>query len=593
MNSISNLKKLQLELKNNDIDIFIINRSDEFLSEYISPNAERLQFITNFSGSAGKAIILQNEAFLYVDGRYTFQASEQINVKEIKPKHLKIFWDDLKYNLNKKNLNIALDSKLHSISEIVKIKKITKNSSKIIFLEKNIIDSIWKDQPKLKYTDIFDHPIKYAGEDRSSKLKNVNDYIKENNLKHYLITGLDNIAWLLNIRADDILYTPLLFSYLLISQKEKPQLYVNEKKINEKLKKDLLKHINIHSIQEIQNIFSNIPHTDNIGLEFSTTTYYFLELLQKNKIKYIDIKNPCVILKAVKNKIEQKGTINAHIRDGVSITKFIYWLKNKMDIKTTDELSASKYLKKLRVKNELFHSLSFDTISAIGKNAALPHYRVTNKNNTKFSLNKIYLVDSGAQYYDGTTDVTRTIILGDPTTKQKEMFTRVLKGHIALANHFFKRGTKGNDIDYLARQSLQEVGCDYDHGTGHGIGSFLSVHEGPQRIAKESMFNNVELMPGMIISNEPGYYELNSYGIRTENLVLIKENDNNELYFENLTWCPIDTQLINTSLLTKIEKDWINHYHSNVYDRLSPYLSLDEKSWLAKVTEPIKFKKYL
>ena len=590
MNSISNLKQLQLELKKKDIDIFIINRSDEFLSEYISPNAERLQFATNFSGSAGKAIILQNEAFLYVDGRYTFQANEQLNIREITPKHLKIFWDDLTYYLNKKNLNIAVDSKLHSIAEIEKIKKIIKNSSKIIFLEKNIIDSIWKDQPKLEYTDIFDHPIKYAGEDRSSKLKNVNDYIKENNLKHYLITGLDNIAWLLNIRADDILYTPLLFSYLLISQKEKPQLYVNEKKINEKLKKDLLKHINIHSIQEIQKIFSNISLTDKIGLEFSNTTYYFLELLQKNKIKYVDIKNPCVILKAVKNKIEQKGTINAHIRDGVSMTKFIYWLKNKMDIKTTDELSAAKYLKKLRVKNELFHSLSFDTISAIGKNAALPHYRVTNKNNTKFSLNKIYLVDSGAQYYDGTTDITRTIILGQSTSKQKDMFTRVLKGHIALANHSFKRGTKGNDIDYLARQSLQEVGCDYDHGTGHGIGSFLSVHEGPQRIAKKSMFNNVELMPGMIISNEPGYYELNSYGIRTENLVLVKENDNNELYFENLTWCPIDLQLININLLTNIEVDWINQYHSNVYYKLNPYLNFDEKSWLREVTEPIKFR---
>ncbi len=590
MNSISNLKKLQLELKNKDIDIFIINRSDEFLSEYISPNAERLQFITNFSGSAGRAIILQNEAFLYVDGRYTFQASEQINDKEINPKHLKIFWDDLKYLLNKKNLNIALDSKLHSILEIEKIKKITKNSSKIIFLQKNIIDIIWEDQPPIEYTNIFDHPIKYAGEGRSSKLKTVTNYIKENNLKHYLITGLDNIAWLLNIRANDIKYTPLLFSHLLISQNEKPQLYVSEKKINEKLKKNLLEHININPIEEIQNIFYNISHTDNIGLEFSTTTYYFLELLQKNKIKYIDIKNPCVFLKAVKNKIEQKGTINAHIRDGVSITKFIYWLKNKMDIETTDELSASKYLKDLRVKNELFHSLSFDTISAIGKNAALPHYRVTNRNNTKFSLNNIYLVDSGAQYYDGTTDVTRTIILGNPTAEQKDMFTRVLKGHIALANHSFKRGTKGNDIDYLARKSLQEVGCDYDHGTGHGIGSFLSVHEGPQRIAKKSMFNNVELMPGMIISNEPGYYELNSYGIRTENLVLVKENENSVLYFENLTWCPIDLQLINSNLLTKTEKNWINQYHSKVYYKLNPYLNFEEKSWLAKVTEPIKIK---
>ncbi len=588
MSEISNLLNLQSKLKDKKIDLLIVNRSDEFLNEYISPYAERLQFISNFSGSAGKAIVLQNEAYLYVDGRYTFQAKEQINENEIKSKHLKSFWEDLKTYISKKNCNIAVDPKLHSIREIQKIQEyILNTSSNIIFLESNIIDSIWKNKPSIKYSNIFDHPIQYSGVDRVEKLINFKKIFKEKNIDHYLVTGLDNIAWLLNIRADDILYTPLVYAYLLISKNEKPSLYINDDKINIQLKSEIEKNINICSINNIENIFSNIINNDLVGLDFSATTYYFLSLLEKKNIKYKDITNSCILTKAIKNQVEQTGACNANLRDGVSITRFIYWLKNEMDINTANEILASNYLKSLRVNNKLFHSLSFDTISAFGKNAALPHYRVDKDSNTKFKMNNIYLVDSGAQYYDGTTDITRTIIIGTASDEQKDRFTRVLKGHIALSSYVFKKGTKGTDIDYLARKSLNEINCDYDHGTGHGIGSFLSVHEAPQRIAKKSMFESVELIPGMILSNEPGYYKLNEYGIRIENLILVKEDSNNNLYFENLSWCPIDKDLIKKNLLDQKEIDWVNNYHSKVYTCLYESLSSKELEWLKEATKPL------
>jgi len=584
----SNLKKLQNLLKEKDIDIFVINRSDEYLNEYISPNAERLNFITNFSGSAGRAIITPTDAFLYVDGRYTFQANTQINAKEIQTKHLNSFWTDLEKILLEEEYKIALDPTLHSIIEIEKVEKMLENStSQLQLIDKNFVDLIWENQPKTQYTDIFDHPTSFAGQSRSEKLDILKKFLDQNEIDHYFVSGLDNIAWLLNLRADDIKYTPLLYSYLLISKNNKHSLYIKESSMPEILKKEIQTLININNIENIGSIFNNINSSESIGLDFNSTTYYFLDLLRKQKINTKNLANPCILLKAIKNETELDGAKKAHIRDGVSISKYIYWLKNIMDPKSNDEISVANHLENLRRKNELFHSLSFDTISAIDQNAALPHYRVTEEGKSSFSDNNIYLVDSGGQYFDGTTDITRTIILGEATTEQKDGFTRVLKGHIALSNHVFEKGTKGTDIDYLARKSLQEINLDYDHGTGHGIGSFLSVHEAPQRIAKKSMFDSVELLPGMILSNEPGYYKENEYGIRTENLVVIKENNDKKLYFENISWCPIDLDLIERSMLDQIERNWLNKYHRKVYEKLHTYLDNQERDWLKKVTSEV------
>ena len=550
--------------------------------------SERLNFITNFSGSAGRAIITPTDAFLYVDGRYTFQANTQINAKEIQAKHLNSFWTDLEKILLEKELKIALDPTLHSIIEIEKVEKMLENStSQLKLIDKNFVDLIWENQPKTNYTDIFDHPTSFSGQGRSEKLDILKKFLDQNEIDHYFVSGLDNIAWLLNLRADDIKYTPLLYSYLLISKNNKHSLYIKESSMPEILKKEIETLININNIENIGSIFNNINSSGSIGLDFNSTTFYFLDLLRKQKINTKNIANPCILLKAIKNETELDGAKKAHIRDGVSITKYIYWLKNIMDPKSNDEISVANHLENLRRKNKLFHSLSFDTISAIDKNAALPHYRVTEEGKSSFSDNNIYLVDSGGQYFDGTTDITRTIILGEATTEQKDRFTRVLKGHIALSNHVFEKGTKGTDIDYLARKSLQEINLDYDHGTGHGIGSFLSVHEAPQRIAKKSMFDSVELLPGMILSNEPGYYKENEYGIRTENLVVIKENNDKKLYFENISWCPIDLDLIDSSMLNQIERQWLNTYHKKVYDTLEMYLENKEKDWLKEVTSEV------
>jgi len=588
MKKNSNLVKLQNLLKEKKIDFFLINRSDEYLNEYIAPKAERLNFITNFSGSAGRAIIAQDEAILYVDGRYTFQASNQINKNEITSKHLNSFWDDLEKLLTGKEYIVAIDPFLHSITEIEKIKIIIENTKcKLKLIEKNLVDLIWKDQPYTEYTKIFDHPIKFAGETREKKLNKLKNFLDDNTIDYYFVTGLDNIAWVLNIRADDIKYTPLVYAHLLISKNSKHSLYIKENVISDTLKKTIKENVNIFDINKISSIFENISFSDKIGFDYNTTTYYFLKLLEEKNIQSINLKNPCILLKAIKNDTEKVGAKKAHIRDGVCITKYIFWLKNKMDPKSYNEISVANHLEDIRKKNDFFHSLSFDTISAIDKNAALPHYRVTEESKTSFSKNNIYLVDSGAQYYDGTTDITRTIILGSPTQEQKDRFTRVLKGHITLSSHVFEKGTKGTDIDYLARLSLNEINLDYDHGTGHGIGSFLSVHEGPQRIAKKSMFESVELMPGMILSNEPGYYKENEYGIRTENLVLIKENDDGMLYFENISWCPIDVELIEKKLLSKQEILWLNKYHSDVFKNLQKYLKSEERNWLRNITLPI------
>ena len=291
--------------------------------------------------------------------------------------------------------------------------------------------------------------------------------------------------------------------------------------------------------------------------------------------------------KAIKNETELEGSRKAHLRDGVSITKFLYWLKNHQSVEEENEISVANKLLSFRESNELFHSVSFDSISAIGKNAALPHYRADKNNPVSLKNNCIYLSDSGGQYYDGTTDITRTIILGNPNKEQIDRFTRVLKGHINLSSHTFKKGTKGTDIDYLARESLQEINCDYDHGTGHGIGSFLSVHEAPQRISKKSMFPSVELLPGMILSNEPGYYKEGEYGIRIENIIVVKEDKENLLKFENISWAPIDKDLIDPNMLNSSELDWINDYHQRVFEKLSMFLTLEEKNWLQNVTKPL------
>jgi len=586
---MKNLKipKIQQKLIETEIDSLIINRTDEFLNEYIPPDAERLYWTTNFSGSAGRAIISQNTSTLFVDGRYTFQANEQIDKNVISLSH----WNDYSQELNKifnKNKCIGLDPMLHSIEEVIKIIELAKkNETRLHFTFPNLIDELWQDKPQRQYSIIFDHPVNYAGVDALDKVGQFVKELKNNNLDSYFLSSLDSIAWLLNIRADDILHTPLAFSYLFVSVESKPVLYLSIEKLNDDLRNRLSNFLILKPIEEIEDVFKDLTKNIKIGFDYKNTSYFFYQLALNNKLIPANLQNPCLIPKAIKNEIELEGSRKAHLRDGVSVTKFLCWLKNHDSIEKENEISVANKLLSFRESNELFHSVSFDSISAIGKNAALPHYRADKNNPVSLKNNSIYLSDSGGQYYDGTTDITRTIILGKPNKEQIDRFTRVLKGHINLSNHTFQKGTKGTDIDYLARESLKEINCDYDHGTGHGIGSFLSVHEAPQRISKKSMFPSVELLPGMILSNEPGYYKEGEYGIRIENIIVVKADSENQLKFENISWAPIDRDLINSEMLNKEELNWINDYHSKVFEKISGSLTLEEKNWLQKVTKPL------
>ena len=586
MNNIK-IKKIQNKLKEKNINTLIINRTDEFLNEYISADSERLLWATDFSGSAGRAIVSQNAATLFVDGRYTFQAKEQIDTSQISIEHLNDFSEKLSGNFIK-NECLALDPRLHSIEETLKYADLSvKSETKLYFTEDNLIDELWDNKPIRNYGLVFDHPKNFAGIESSKKLEHVIETLDKNNLGAYFLSSLDSIAWLLNLRGSDILNTPLAFAFLLISLDDKPVLYVKIDMVEPVLKARLAKYINIEPIEKIKEVFNDLKHQTKIGFDFKNSSYFFYDLAIKKNCVPSHLENPCLIPKASKNAVELEGARKAHIRDGVSVTKFLYWLKNHQNIENENEISAAAKLFSFRNSNDLFHSISFDTISAIGKNSALPHYRYDKNNPIPLKKNTIYLFDSGGQYYDGTTDITRTVILGKPTKEQKEMFTRVLKGHISLSTHTFPKNTKGTDIDYLARASLQEIGCDYDHGTGHGIGSFLSVHEAPQRISKKNMFPSVDLLPGMILSNEPGFYKEGEYGIRIENILIVKEENENLFNFENISWAPIDKDLIESSLLNSNDLKWLNNYHQTVFDKLSIFLTAEEKLWLQKVTLPL------
>jgi len=580
------LKKIQSWMFTQSIDLFIINRTDEFLNEYIASYAERLKWISNFSGSSGRAIITQKKGILFVDGRYTFQAHEEVDDHFFNIMHMKNYWDYLEKICND-TITLSLDPSLHSIFEIQKLENITESKkTKIIYLNKNPIDTCWDNQPLPPHSRAFIHEEKYAGENCKSKIEHIQNSLSSTFIDFYVLTSLDSIAWLLNIRGNDIEYTPLIMCYAVIPQKGKVHLFLEGEKIT-LIKENLDEFVNFYPKHDIEFFIKNLNTKIVVGMDENQTPYYFKKICNEASITTIYLNNPCSYPKAKKNEIELKGARNANIRDGISVTKYLYWLKNEMQIENTDEIKAANYLLELRKNNRLFYSLSFDTISAFGPHAALPHYRVTHKSNLPFKNNFIYLVDSGAQYRDGTTDITRTIIIGKPTLEQKDRFTRVLKGHIAIATKEFNKNMIGSELDPLARRSLQEIGCDYDHGTGHGIGSFLCVHEGPQRISKSQGLSNGTIYPGMIISNEPGYYKKNEYGIRIENLVITYLKSNNKMGFETISWAPIDIELIDVALLLENEKKWINNYHKLVYEKINTFLTPREKVWLLDVTKPL------
>jgi len=569
MNQLIKLKKI---LKIYKLDGYLIPKNDEYFNEYVSQSNDRLKFISNFSGSAGFAVILKNKNYLFIDGRYTIQAQIQVGNKfNINTMPGKFPKDVLK---NEKKLKIGYDPKLHSEKQL----DFFFNNKKIVLkpLNKNLIDLLWSKKPKDMIKPFYFLSKKEVGQNSEKKIKNIKNVLLKNKIDYLLVTAPENIAWILNIRGYDSEFSPIPNARLLISSNGEIFLFSKPEKIL-KIKKILSKKIKFYDEKQIEKKLKNL-NKNKIWLDSLTCSIHFKNLLKKNNdiIEKID---PIYSFKSIKNKTEIKNMKKVHIFDGVALTKFLFWLKKNFKKKKITEIYAQKKLEKFRKMNKTYKFPSFSTISGSGPNSAIIHYKASTKSNRALKKGDLYLVDSGGQYSYGTTDVTRTISLNNNSKFIREVYTRVLKGHIAVSNYKIKKNTKGSDIDRCARKSLKEIKLDYPHGTGHGVGYFLNVHEGPQSLSKN---NKINLKTGMIISNEPGYYKKGYFGIRIENLIYIKNKK-----FDELTMTPIEKDLINKKILNKEEINWLNKYHAKVKKNLFRFMNREEKYKLIDACSPI------
>ena len=560
---INFIKKLRNKFKKHNIDGYVVPKNDDYFTEYSKIN--RLKIISNFSGSAGIAVILKNKNYLFTDGRYTIQSQLESG------KNFKIYGFEKLLNCNLfKNLTLGIDPKLFTNNQI---KNYFLKNNKIKPINKNLIDEIKKQKNNLDIP-FFSLNKNIVGESVNSKINKISKYLKKNKSDYIFISAPENVAWILNIRGNDIPNSPIPNSRLIISKTKKIFLISKFNKCKKIIKDKVIKKNQFLDIDEFPKKILKLKGKNFIVDNKSCSIFY--ENLIKLKFKIVNRQDPTYLLKAIKNNTEINYMVNAHILDGIALTKFIYWIK-KINKKKITEVEAAKKLEKFRKMNKNFLYPSFDTIAGSGKNGAIVHYRATENNCRNINKKDIFLCDSGGQYKYGTTDVTRTICFSNQSQNIKNIFTKVLKGHIAVATTDINKDNIGKKIDNRARKFLKESNLDYAHGTGHGVGFFLNVHEGPQSISK---INKVKIKQGMILSNEPGYYKKNNYGIRIENLVYVNKK-NKSLFFENLTMVPIEKDLINYDLLTASEKNYLFRYHLDVYSKISKYLKKDEKKWLA------------
>ncbi len=553
---------LRGKFKKYKIDGYVVPKNDDYFTEYSKIN--RLEVISNFTGSAGLAIILKNKNYLFTDGRYTLQSQIESG------KTFKIYGFEKLVNCNLfKNLKLGIDPKLFTHTQI---KNFFLKYNKIKLIDKNLIDEI-KNQKKILNRQFFSLNKNIVGESVNSKITKISEYLKKNKSDYIFISAPENVAWLLNIRGGDSPNSPVPNSRLIISKTKKILLISKINKCKKLFKNKIIKKKEFLNLNKFSNEILKLKGKKFIVDDKSCSIFY--ENLIKSKFKIIKKEDPTYHFKAIKNKTEINNMINCHILDGVSLTKFIYWIK-KINKKNITEFEAAKKLEEFRKMHKSFLYPSFDTIAGSGSNGAIIHYRAMKENCRRIYKKDIFLCDSGGQYKYGTTDVTRTICFTDQKQNIKNIFTKVLKGHIAVATTNLNKDKIGKKIDKRARKFLQKSNLDYAHGTGHGVGFFLNVHEGPQSISKT---NIVKIKEGMILSNEPGFYKNNKFGIRIENLVYVKK-EKKKTFFENLTMVPIEKDLINFNLLTKFEKDYLFMYHLNVYYKLSKYLNSREKKWL-------------
>ncbi len=595
------LKALREELKRRDLDGFVVPISDEHMSEYVGEYAQRLGWLTGFGGSAGFAAVTLTHAAIFVDGRYTVQVRDQVdeNLFEYRSIPGETLGDWLK-EVSGDGAKIAYDPWLHTWSWVEALEKAVEPAGiTMVPAQGNPIDAVWSDRPAPSQAQALIHTEELAGRSSAEKRAQVADWLGENGLDAVVIPALDSVAWLLNIRGSDVSHTPVALSYVVAHSDGTAELFIAPEKVTPELTQHLGNAVTVRGRDEFVGALGSMKGK-KVSVDPDFGVVGIAQALRDGGAQFTFKQDPTILAKAIKNPAEVQGHRDAQARDGAAVSRFLRWLEVTAPAGEIDELAAAAKLEGFRRDHGDLRDTSFDTISAAAGHAALPHYKVDEDTNIPIPPGSIYLVDSGGQYPAGTTDITRTVWIdtpegSEPTDEMRDRFTRVLKGHIQIDRAAFPQGTNGGQIDALARQYLWEAGVDYAHGTGHGVGSFLGVHEGPQRIAKPSggqAGTSQELFAGMICSNEPGYYKAGEFGIRIENLVLTIEKDidgaeGRFLGFEPLTFVPIDRRLIDKSLLTQTEIEWLDTYHARVREIIAPQLEGDDLAWLERETQPL------
>ena len=582
---------LQKLMKENDIQAYIIPTDNFHSSEYVGDYFKCREYMSGFTGSAGTLVVLEERAYLWTDGRYFLQADKQLEktgivlMKSGQP-DVPIIEEFLKREL-KEGDTIGFDGR--TISKNFADKLLEEIKGKNIKFKGNIdlVNIIWRNRPKISKEPVWQLDIKYAGIPRKEKMKKVREKMEEAGADVFIDAALDEIAWLLNLRGNDIAYTPVFLSYMIIRE-GMAILCIHREVVSEKIKNELKEDgIEIAEYEEIYKLADEISDKEKVLYDSSSINYNLYNSINKNAT-IINRESPIALIKAMKNPVEVENTKRAHIKDGVAMCKFIYWLKKNVPLGNVSEISAAEKLVEFRAQMDGFLEQSFAPIFGYREHGAIIHYSATEETDVVMEDKGMCLIDTGAHYYDGTTDITRTVVLGELTKEEKEAFTIVLKGNLNLANTTFGYGTTGANIDCIARRPLWERGMDFNHGTGHGVGYILGVHEGPQNISKNSK-SKTKLEEGMIVSDEPGFYKEGKFGIRHENLLLCKRGIKNEygqfMEFDTLTMVPFDIEGIDISLMTEEEIDYLNNYHKKVYENISPYLNKEEKKWLKNSTK--------
>jgi len=586
------LESLRAELKRQNLSGFIIPLTDEHMSEYVGDYAQRLAWVTGFTGSAGNGVVLLDKAAVFIDGRYTIQVAAEVDSAHVEHHHFETY-PLLKWTKDnsKSGARIGYDPELATVTWEESAKKaFTDAGIDLIAIEQNPIDTVWENQPEPSLAEVYGHDNRYTGKTAEEKRVDVAAELDKQGADAAVITMLDSVAWAFNVRSKDVLNTPVAQAFAIMDKDEQATLFVDDRKVTNELRVFLGNKVRLEPRSAFYDELSSLGlNGKKVLVDRASNNARVFKMLNDAGATLIEGQDPCILPKAKKNTTEVQGARDAHIRDGAAICEFLKWIEEEAPKGGIDEIIAADKLWQFRQKREILKDRSFDTISAAGPNGALCHYRVSEETNLPLTMDSIYLVDSGGQYLDGTTDITRTVVIGTPSAEMKDRFTRVLRGHIALSQTRFPKGTPGMALDAVARRPLWEIGLDYDHGTGHGVGSFLAVHEGPQRIAKFGTM--VPLEEGMILSNEPGYYKEGEYGIRIENLVTVRPAESAEgremFEFENLTWAPIDRNLIEVNALNDSELNWLNKYHAEVYAKLANIVDSDTQDWLRDATSPL------